>query len=284
MKIGIGIPNNVRNVRAEVIPGWAAKAESAGFSSLGTVGRTAYPGIQDTVALAAAAATTSTIGLMTNVLLGPTWPPLLLAKELAGIDAISGGRLTLGVGLGARPDDYAVPEYGPRGTGKRLDEDIETYRSVWRGDAFNGGTNPGVVSGQRQIPLLIGGNVEATFARVARVGDGYVAGSVPAAMVAPSFDGVRKAWKDAGREGSPRLVSIAYFALGDPEAGRADVHDYYSAHGPELADFISSTVATDEDAVRTVVAQFAEIGASELILNPATDDPDDISRLAEIVL
>ncbi|MBT0771485.1 LLM class flavin-dependent oxidoreductase [Kineosporia sp. J2-2] len=284
MKIGIGIPNQVRDVRAELIPGWAAKAESAGFSTLGTVGRLAYPGVMDTVALAAAAATTSTIGLFSNVLLGPVWPAVLLAKELAGIDAISGGRLTLGIGLGGRPDDFVAEGYGPRGTGRRLDRDIETYRSVWNGDPVGGGTNPGVTSAHRQIPLIIGGNVEATFRRVARAGDGFVAGSVPAAMVAPSFEGVRTAWREAGREGSPRLVAIAYFALGDGDAGRANVHDYYSAHGSELADFISGTVSTDAAAVRTVVDQFAGIGADELILNPATDDPDDISRLAEIVL
>ncbi|GAA3601288.1 LLM class flavin-dependent oxidoreductase [Kineosporia mesophila] len=284
MKIGIGIPNQVRNVRAELIPGWARTAEEAGFSTLGTVGRLAYPGVMDTVALAAAAATTSTIGLFSNVLLGPVWPPTLLAKELAGIDAISSGRLTLGVGLGGRPDDFVADGYGPRGTGKRLDADIEVYRSVWNGDPVGGGTNPGVTSAHRQIPLIIGGNVEATFARVARVGEGFVGGSVPAAMIAPSFDGVRAAWKDAGREGSPRLVAIAYFALGDGEAGRANVHDYYSAHGSDLAGFIAGTVSTSAEAVRTVVDEFAAIGADELILNPATDDPDDISRLADLVL
>jgi hypothetical protein len=55
MKISIGLPNQVRNVRASVIPTWAAQAEQAGFSTLFTVGRIAYPGVTDTVALAAVA-------------------------------------------------------------------------------------------------------------------------------------------------------------------------------------------------------------------------------------
>jgi alkanesulfonate monooxygenase SsuD/methylene tetrahydromethanopterin reductase-like flavin-dependent oxidoreductase (luciferase family) len=92
MKIGIGLPNQVRNVNPVIIPEWAAKSEQAGFSTLGTVGRIAYPGVMDTVALAAAAGATSTIGLLSSVLLAPVWPASLLAKEAAGIDGVSGGR------------------------------------------------------------------------------------------------------------------------------------------------------------------------------------------------
>src|ERR1700753_787478 len=118
MHIGIGLPNQVRDVRASVIPRWAAQAESAGFSTLGTVGRMAYPGVIDTVALAAAAGATSTIGLLTTALLGPIWPGTLLAKEIAGIDGVSGGRLRLGLGIGnagPRGDDFAVPGFPASG-------------------------------------------------------------------------------------------------------------------------------------------------------------------------
>ncbi|GHA65701.1 hypothetical protein GCM10010372_76720 [Streptomyces tauricus] len=69
---------------------------------LGSVGRVAYPGVMDTVALAAAAGATNRIGLISNVLLGPVWPARMLAKEAQSIDGVSGGRLTLGIGLGGR--------------------------------------------------------------------------------------------------------------------------------------------------------------------------------------
>ena len=59
MRIGIGLPNQVRDVRAAVIPAWARRAEEAGFATLGTTGRIAYPGVMDTVALAAAAGATT---------------------------------------------------------------------------------------------------------------------------------------------------------------------------------------------------------------------------------
>ena len=284
MKIGIGMPNQVRNVRASVIPEWARRAERFGFSSVGTVGRIVYPGVMDTVALAAAAGATTSIGLMSNVLLGPVWPAALLAKEVAGIDAVSGGRLTLGVGLGGRPDDFVVDGLGARGTGKRLDADIEVYKSVWRGTPPAGSDQPMVTEHAREIPLLLGGAVQASFDRVARVGDGYIAGSLPPAMVAPNFEGVRTAWKEADRDGEPYLVAIAYFGFTDVDTGRGNVHDYYSSMGPEVADLLASNVRVDTDGVRELVRAFADLGVDELIFEPATDDLNEITLLAEAVL
>jgi alkanesulfonate monooxygenase SsuD/methylene tetrahydromethanopterin reductase-like flavin-dependent oxidoreductase (luciferase family) len=284
MKIGIGIPNQVRNVRSAVIPEWAKRSEEAGFSTLGTVGRIAYPGVMDTVALAAAAGATSTIGLFSNVLLGPVWPATMLAKEAAGIDGVSGGRLTLGIGLGGRPDDFVVDGLGPRGTGKRLDQDIETYKSIWRGDNVAGSDNPAVPEGSREVPIVIGGMVQASYERVARSGEGYVGASLPASMIAPAFEGVRAAWSEAGRSGSPRLVGIAYYAFADIDAGRANVRDYYIPAGAETADFIAGAASGGAEAIKTTVRAFEEIGADELILNPTLDDIDEIARLAEVVL
>ncbi|WP_217561292.1 LLM class flavin-dependent oxidoreductase [Streptomyces sp. GbtcB6] len=284
MKIGIGIPNQIRNVNAVVVPEWARRAEEAGFSSLGSVGRVAYPGVMDTVALAAAAGATKRIGLISNVLLGPVWPALLLAKEIQSIDAVSGGRLTLGLGLGGRSDDFVVEGLGARGTGKRLDRDIETYKSVWRGETPVGCDNPLVPEGSREVPVLFGGMVQATYDRVARSGRGYIGASLPVGMVAGAFDGVRAAWKEAGRQGAPYLVAIAYYAIADAEGGRANVHDYYSSAGTDVAGLITSTVSGGADAVKATVEGFKAIGADELILNPTNDDLDEIQRVAEIVL
>lgn len=284
MKIGIGLPNNVRDVRPTVIPEWAATAEEAGFSTLGTVGRVAYPGVMDTVALAAAAGATSRIGLLSNVLLATVWPAALLAKEAAGIDGVSGGRLTLGVGVGGRPDDFVADGYGLNSRGKRFDRDLEVYRDIWRGGPVGGGSNPAVTPGSREIPLLFGAIAPAAFERMARWGQGFVGASVPPEMVAGSFDMARDAWQRAGREGSPRLVAITYFALGDNDKGREKVYDYYSVAGDEFAGMVASGVRGTVQAVREAVRAFGDLGADELIFNPATDDISEVSRLAEAVL
>ncbi|MFE0025757.1 LLM class flavin-dependent oxidoreductase [Amycolatopsis sp. NPDC059021] len=283
MKIGIGLPNQVRDVRPTVIPEWADRAEEAGFSTLGTVGRIAYPGVMDTVALAAAAGATRRIGLLSNVLLGTVWPPVLLAKEVAGIDGVSGGRLSLGIGIGGREDDFVTGGLGPKGLGKRIDADLEVYRNVWRGEPVGGGENAAVPPGTREVPLLFGGFAPAALARMAKWGQGYVGGSMPPEMVAESFEHARAAWREAGREGEPRLVAITYFALGEPDTGRGKVRDYYSNMG-DMADFIASGVRTTPEEVRDAVKAFGDIGADELIFNPATENLDDLARLADLVL
>jgi alkanesulfonate monooxygenase SsuD/methylene tetrahydromethanopterin reductase-like flavin-dependent oxidoreductase (luciferase family) len=284
MQIGIGIPNQVRNVNPTIVPEWSSRAEEAGFSKLGTVGRFAYPGVSDTVALAAAAGATSTIGLFSGVLLATTWPAELLAKELAGIDGVSGGRLTLGLGIGGRPDDFVVNQAPMAGRGKRFDDDLEVYREIWQGAAVGGGSNPAVPTGTRQVPLLFGGFAPAAMARMAKWGLGYVGGSMPASVVAEPFEAARVAWKEAGREGAPRLVAVAYFAFADGDQGRANVHDYYSFLGDDQANYVASAVSVGPDAIKATAAAFEEIGADELIFNPTLADLDEIGKLADTVL
>ena len=281
MRFGIGLPNQIRNVNPKVFPDWAARSERAGFQTLGTVGRFAYPGVVDTVALAAAAAVTSRIELISNVLLAPTWPAPLLAKELAGIDGISGGRLTIGLGLGGRADDFPLDAYPMKGLGKRFDADLETYRSIWAGEPVGGGSNAAVPEGTRQVPMLFGGSAKATYARMAKWGVGYIGGSVPASMVAEPFDAARAAWTEAGREGAPRLVAIAYYAVGHED--RSNIYDYYSFLGDEVATFISGNGAVGPDAIAATIKSFEDIGADDLLFNPMNDDPDEIERLADLL-
>ncbi|MEV4313159.1 LLM class flavin-dependent oxidoreductase [Actinocrispum sp. NPDC049592] len=284
MKIGIGLPNQVRDVRATVIPAWARTAEEAGFSSLGTVGRIAYPGIIDTVALAASAGATSTIGLVSTVMLAPVWPAPLLAKELASLQAVSGGRLTVGIGVGGRSDDFVVEGHGPKGLGKRMNAALEDYKALWSGQPVGGGDNPGVPGGSIDVPMLFGGFAPAAMERMAKWGIGYIGGSVPAPVIAPLFDNARAAWKQAGREGQPRLAVIAYYSITDPDKGRANAYDYYSVAGEDFAKSVAGNVATTDAQLRELVKSFEEIGADELIIHPVTDELDDVARLADIVL
>jgi alkanesulfonate monooxygenase SsuD/methylene tetrahydromethanopterin reductase-like flavin-dependent oxidoreductase (luciferase family) len=285
MKIGIGLPNQIRNIDPALIPQWASQAEDAGFSTLATIGRTAYPGVMDTVALAGAAAATTSIGLSSNVMITTVWPAVLLAKELAGIDAMSRGRLTLGVGIGGnRSDDFVVEGLPPRDLGRRIEHDLEVYRSVWAGDPVGGGVNPAVPTGSRQIPLLFGGKAPAAYRRMAKWGQGYIAGALPAPVVGPLFESARQAWRDAGRAHSPQLVAIAYFAFGDIEMARENVWDYYHAIGTEFADAQARDINVGRDGVANAVKAFAALGADELILHPAVPDLNEIARLADAVL
>src|ERR687884_1124021 len=117
MDIGIGLPNAVPGVDRAGIVEWARRAEAAGFSSLGTIDRTAYGNYESLIALAAAAAVTERIGLVTDILIAPLRTnTALLAKQAATIDHLSEGRLVLGLAPGGRDDDYALSgvDFGAR--------------------------------------------------------------------------------------------------------------------------------------------------------------------------
>lgn len=284
MKIGIGLPNQVHDVRADVIPTWARKAEEAGFSSVGTIGRLAYPGVMDTVALAAAAGATSTIGLVSTVMLAPIWPSKLLAKELAGIQGVSGGRLTVGIGMGGRPDDFVVEGLTDKGIGKRMNSALEDWRDMWTGKPVGGGTNPGVPGGSIDVPLLFGGFAPAALERMVKWGQGYVGAAMPPEQLAQIFDSVRAAWQQHGREGSPRIVVITYFGLTDIEKGRANERNYYAFGGPEMAEGVAAGILDSADAIKSALKAYEDLGADELILHPTTDNIDEIARLADAAL
>jgi alkanesulfonate monooxygenase SsuD/methylene tetrahydromethanopterin reductase-like flavin-dependent oxidoreductase (luciferase family) len=213
------------------------------------------------------------------------WPAVLLAKEVAAIDGVSGGRLTLGVGIGGnRADDYVVEGLPSRRLGTRMDADLETYHRVWRGEPVGGGTSPAVPAGTRPVPMVFGGTAPKALRRMAGWGAGYIAGSIPATMVTPMFDAARDAWREGGRTGSPRLIALAYYALDDIERARANAGDYYAASGTDTATVVLDTMSHTPTAIRAVITSFADIGATELVFMPATDDIAEVDRLAEIAL
>lgn len=286
MRIGIGLPNTIPDAPGRLLVDWARRAEERGFSTLATIDRIAYPSYESMVTLAAAGAVTERIGLMTNILLSQTRSPVLLAKEAASVDQLSGGRFTLGLGVGSRRDDFVATGRGFEDRGKRLDEDLETIQGAWRGELVAGCPKPPTprpVNGA--VPILIGGTADVVLDRVVRWGIGWTAGGSAPDQVGPFAERVRRAWKDAGREGSPRIVALAYFSLGDEvvEASRASLLDYYAYLG-EWAQKIADAAPRTPEAVREAARRFEDAGVDELILDPTVADLDQVDRLADAVL
>jgi len=287
MDIGIGLPNTIPGVPGTLLLDWARRAEERGFTSLGTIDRVAYPSYESLVALAAAGAVTERIGLVTNILVAPTRNPIILAKESASVDQISGGRLTLGMAVGGRRDDYVAVERSWEDRGKRFDQDLELIHGAWRGELVGGCPEPPTptpVKGDR-IPILIGGTVDAAIERVVRWGTGWTAGGSAAEQVGPFAERVRAAWKEAGKEGRPKIMALAYYSVQEDrtEESKANLLHYYAFLG-EWAERIAEGAARGPDAVRDTVKRFEDAGVDELILDPTVPDLGEVDRLADAVL
>jgi alkanesulfonate monooxygenase SsuD/methylene tetrahydromethanopterin reductase-like flavin-dependent oxidoreductase (luciferase family) len=282
MRIGIGVPNTVPGVDPGTLCDWSRRAEALGFASLATIGRVAYPSYEELVVLAAAAAVTRRIGLFTNVLLGPTRDPVLLAKQTASLDGLSGGRLTLGVGVGSRPEDFEASGAGFHDRGRRWDRNLELLHRAWRGEPVAGSARPVCAPPPAgRVRLLVGGRSDAAVRRTVRWADGWTAGGGGPELAAQMFERVRAAWAEAGRAGTPELRGLSYFALGPrAETGRAYLSDYYG----EAGDRMWPAVAREPAALREVVQRFAEMGTDELILSPTIATTDQPELLAEVVL
>src|SRR4051812_15800608 len=124
MEIGIGLPNTL-DIPGTDVAAWARRAEERGFSCLATLDRIVYPNFDSLTTLAVAAGATSSIGLFPDILLTPIYNPVWLTKATASLHAMSGGRLTLGLGVGGRPDDFAAMDRPVETRGRLMDETLE---------------------------------------------------------------------------------------------------------------------------------------------------------------
>lgn len=288
MKIGIELPTTFPNATAPFIREWGKLADTGPFSSLGVIDRLAYPNFDPLITLAAVATETQRIRLTTGVLVAPLHNAGILAKQAASLDALSNGRLSLGLAVGGREADFRAAPASFSDRGKRFEQQLELMTRIWSGQPVDDEIGPiGPTPVQPGGPeVLIGAGSPSAMARVGRWGNGYIgAGLGPSQHVNEQFRQAEKYWQSAGRPGKPRLVVAAYYALGPGVAERAKAYilDTYGFLGPIAAQQIASFVATTPEAVQTRIQEFADIGTDELLLAPCIPELDQLHRLAEIV-
>ncbi len=282
MQIGIGSPAPIPGTKGDVILEWARKSDAAEFSSLGIIDRLVFPNYDPLITLAAAAGATTRIQLITTVLLAPLRNTAILAKQAATLDAISNGRLTLGLGVGAREDDFQAAGVPFSQRGQRFEEQLVTMKRIWAGEPVVEGLTPiGPMPVQPGGPqLLIGAYAPRAVERAARHADGFIAGGGGFERAKQGYEVTLNAWEAAGREGKPRFVCAAYFGLGDTARAGAYLRTYYA--GP-MGDAIANAVLSTPEAIKEAIQAFTSIGADELILWPTIADLDQVDRLAEVI-
>jgi alkanesulfonate monooxygenase SsuD/methylene tetrahydromethanopterin reductase-like flavin-dependent oxidoreductase (luciferase family) len=275
MHVGVGLPNTTPGATGELLLEWSRRADAGPFSSLGVLDRLAYDSHEPMTTLAAAAGVTDRIRLATMIVIAPLRNGALLAKEAATVDSLSGGRLTLGLAVGARVEDYDAAGVEHKGRGRRFSRQLAGLRETWEGDGI--GPAPARPGGPE---LLVGGSSGPAFERMARYADGYAHGGGPPRAFARAAAQASAAWRDLGRPGRPRLWGQAYFALGDEDRGAAYLRDYYAFTGP-FAEKIAAANLTTPRAIRDLVRGYEDEGCDELVLLPTVSSLDQLERLAE---
>src|SRR3954451_11639166 len=179
MDIGIGLPSTIRDASGQDVLEFARAADQAGFSTLGTIGRVVYGNHETVTTLAAAAAVTSRIRLTSAILIAPfRGNGALLAKQLASVDSYSGGRLTVGIAVGGREDDFTASGADFHARGAAFDAQLAEMRAVWAGEPRGtaGAIGPAPVQ-PGGPPLLLGGGSPAAFRRMTEYGAVWILGA-----------------------------------------------------------------------------------------------------------
>jgi alkanesulfonate monooxygenase SsuD/methylene tetrahydromethanopterin reductase-like flavin-dependent oxidoreductase (luciferase family) len=288
MKLGIGLPNTMAHeTDRRLMLDWARLAEDAGFHVLGTIDKPNYDSWDPLATLAGVAAVTERIRLATAILQLPPRNEVLVAKQSAVIDQLSGGRLDLGLGQGGREDDFEVLDADFRGRGQRFERQVGRIREIWRNaresDHEHGVVGPPPVQ-EPAPPIWIGALQPPAIERAVRLGDGFIFGTAGAEVMAQYAPGIREGLAANGNANAT-VAGLAYCAVGDDprralEEATHHVLRYYGQLWTEPENLIHHGPAQK---IAEEVAAYAE-AIDILILFPEIPSLGQVEQLAKHVL
>jgi probable F420-dependent oxidoreductase len=254
MKLGICLPHYGRPIEPSRLVQLATRAEEMGLDSIWVTDHVIIPrdmpliyrsDMLDPLAMLPwLAGVTERIALGTSVIVLPYRSPLPVAKLLASVDVISGGRLIVGVAVGWVEREFEALGIPFRERGRRTDEAIELFRTVWTQEY------PGLDSERHRLaglqaspmplqsprpPILVGGASDAAMRRAARLGDGWHASGMPPSTFRAGALAVANHWKDAKREGDPQLslrIPILIEGIHRPAVDPALLGTRHALRGP----------------------------------------------------
>lgn len=278
-QIGVLLPSGVPGCTGETILTWARLADQGPFSSVGAADRYVYVNHELMMTMAAAAAVTSRVRLLTAALLPPLRPTPLLGKQVATLAALAPGRLSLGVAVGNRVNDYEVSGRDWSARGRVLDEQLDFLRGMrdLKGEENCVGPECG------DFELLIGGASAPAVRRLLSHGDGLVSGGVrPEVFAFEAFAAVN-AWREAGRPGRPRLVAGTWYASSEKadDLAAARLASYLTKGGPPEP--VLSGISRGREGVEAAVRAYRAQGADEVTFFPLLDDVAELEWLAGVV-
>ncbi len=290
MKISMTLPTMAPGCDRAALLDWCRRIDAGPFASLAAGERVSFPNLEVGVALAAAAAITERVRIVSTLFVAPLHPASLLAKRVASLDVLAGGRFTLGLGVGGREEDYRATGASFERRHARLDALVTEMRHIWMGEAAVAGTAP-IGPAPLQAggpPILVAAAGGKPLARAARWADGVLGfelGPDPAA-VARGVRSAHAAWRDAGRPAAPICTTSFWFALGPDARERLDAYArrYLAVFGDAAAQALAARcVAAGEGAVRAALGKLRDAGADECFLVPTTADAAELDRLRALL-
>lgn len=278
---------------ATILRAWAEAIDDGPYSSLCWGERIAFDNPEAITLLGALAAWTDRVRLVTTVMVPQLHHPVMLAKALATGDMLSGGRLTVGFGVGGRREDYEAVGADPATqTMRGMAQHVAVMKRVWAGEKVTDSVVPvGPAPLQEAGPQLLVGTIGPKTVRSAAAWADGLAGitlDLNTATQNELYDVARTAWAQAGKP-KPLLATSFWFALGDGDDARAQVHQHLRRYmnwlPAEYVDAIAPSTgwAGNEDELFSVLQRFADIGTDEVHLIPTSSDVEQVRRVADVV-
>jgi len=288
MRVGVWMPNAMPfGLERRFFLDWVRLADQAGFDTLGTVDRPNYDMWDPLVSLAAAAAATERIRLATTTLPLPNRNEVLVAKQAAVIDRLSEGRLTLGVSLGSRPDDYEVYGVTLEHRVTRFRRQIARVRQVWadarQSDREHGMMGPPPVQDPGP-PIWIGATTERGRQRAVELADGFIfGGAARPSTIGPAIQSMRPRVAERGNTNFS-FSAVAYIAVGG-QRELAEAVAHHQRYYPVLPLPVEQAIHHGPiEQIEDVVAEYAACGLDLLVLLPEVRSLWQLELLAEHVL
>lgn len=292
MKLAMTLPGMDPGLDRKNLVDWTRRIEAGPFDTLAFGERMAFYNPELIALFGACAALTERVTLRSTVIVMPIHNPVMLAKQLATLDVLTEGRLSVGLGIGGREEDLRAVGADPaRRTNAALARDVETMRRVWRGEDVVGGLlepvepRPVRAGGPELLAGAMGPRAIEQAAAWAEGLCGFTWGAT-ADEIAPTFELARTAWAKAGH-GTPKLITGFWFALGDGARDQMSRHlgrymNWLPAAEREAAQQ-GAGFTGDAPAMRDLLRRIEDLGADEVHLVPTCGDPDEVDRAAEVV-
>lgn len=290
MDVGVALPTMAPGYGPGTTVDWSRGIDAGPFSSVSAGERITFDNPEIATTLAAAAAVTERVEVIANIWILPMHPPALVAKQVATLDHLAGGRFTLGVGVGGRGHDYRAAEAPYERRHARLDECVAEVRRLLAGESPFPGADPVGPPPVRPggVPVLASPMGPRSMARAAAWADGITGFSVAGkgSEMRTTNELADRVFAEAGRP-PPRKLSGCFYVLGGDEplaTLRSFAARYLAIFGQDFAEAMAAEcwVASPDD-LRRVVDDAEAAGVDELVLVPGTVDLRCLDATAEVV-